>query len=456
MLRRFVPVLVAAVVLPACSGDDSGSTTSVASTSAVTTSAAATSAATTSVATSEAPTSAATTAAPTTTEPAATTTTEAPTTTTTEAPTTTQALTTVASADVADGPADDSFYEPPQDLIDGPAGSVVWRRTIEGPPGAQSWLILYRSRSVSDEPIVVSATIYIPESATEDTPIVSWAHGTTGSGDLCAPSKFDRFVPGSDAVVGRGWIEVSTDYEGLGTPGLHPYLVGESEARSVLDAARAAQFLSGSGGQVLLWGHSQGGQSALWAAQEAVSYAPELSIAGTVAVAPASRIAALGGAGGIKALGGFYVPFIAGLATAYPELDMEDAFTDETISNLHTLETACLPAYFEVFGSQTEPPSTVNLLELPAWKARLEANDPSGFGADTAPILVLQGDQDTTVSPSQNEDLLADTCAVGTATMEYRLLPGKDHITAFTDTIGDALDWMQDRLDGTDPVNSCP
>jgi hypothetical protein len=39
---------------------------------------------------------------------------------------------------------------------------------------------------------------------------------------------------------------VQTDYEGLGTPGTHPYLNGPSEGRRVLDMVRAARRLDGS------------------------------------------------------------------------------------------------------------------------------------------------------------------------------------------------------------------
>ena len=42
-----------------------------------------------------------------------------------------------------------------------------------------------------------------------------------------------------DLWVKRGWAVVKTDYEGLGTPGVPPYLVGESEGRSGLDAVLA-------------------------------------------------------------------------------------------------------------------------------------------------------------------------------------------------------------------------
>jgi hypothetical protein len=61
-------------------------------------------------------------------------------------------------------------------------------------------------------------------------------------------------------------------YQGLGTPGKHPYLIGEAEGRSVLDIVSAARQLDPKIGlRFLISGHSQGGQSALFAAGEARS-----------------------------------------------------------------------------------------------------------------------------------------------------------------------------------------
>src|SRR5690625_7641015 len=42
-----------------------------------------------------------------------------------------------------------------------------------------------------------------------------------------------------DDVLTAGWAIVASDYTGLGTPGSHPYLIGEGEGRSVIDAVRA-------------------------------------------------------------------------------------------------------------------------------------------------------------------------------------------------------------------------
>ena len=67
-----------------------------------------------------------------------------------------------------------------------------------------------------------------------------------------------------------------------------PIWSGTGEARSSLDAIRAADQLEGLrlSSDVVVWGHSQGGHAALWTEQVAADYAPELAIHGTAALAP--------------------------------------------------------------------------------------------------------------------------------------------------------------------------
>ena len=116
--------------------------------------------------------------------------------------------------------------------------------------------------------------------------MVTWAHGGAGMADICAPSKQSDIASGhasTQALVAMarrrrgcvqtfldaGYVIAATDYEGLGTPGLHPLLVGESEGRSVLDAARAARGLkpAAAASKALVFGQSQGGHAALFAGE---------------------------------------------------------------------------------------------------------------------------------------------------------------------------------------------
>src|SRR5947208_1260634 len=93
----------------------------------------------------------------------------------------------------------------------------------------------------------------------------------------------------SDAKVRTGpagYAVVRTDYQGLGTPGIHQYLVGTAEGRSTLDIVRAARKLdSRVSGRTAIAGHSQGGHAALWGAALAPKWTPELNLRGTVAFA---------------------------------------------------------------------------------------------------------------------------------------------------------------------------
>ncbi len=154
-----------------------------------------------------------------------------------------------AGAAVKDG---SDFYTPPANMPKKAPGTLIRSTPITAPSGAKAWKVLYHSRSVDGRDIAVSGVVVVPTSATPKggRPVVTWAHGTTGLGDQCAPSKAAdaaSAVPYVKQLVDAGYVVAATDYEGLGTPGVHPYLVGESEGRSVLDAARAARALSGSG-----------------------------------------------------------------------------------------------------------------------------------------------------------------------------------------------------------------
>lgn len=136
----------------------------------------------------------------------------------------------------------------------------------------------------------VSGTLYLPEGAPPPGgwPLLAWAHGTLGVADSCAPS-WTLHRP-RDAHYMNRWLEqgfavVASDYQGLGGPGPHPYLVWEAEGRSVLDSVRAA--LAAYPGQlandIVITGQSQGSGAALGAGQIAAAYAPELRLRAIIA-----------------------------------------------------------------------------------------------------------------------------------------------------------------------------
>ena len=196
----------------------------------------------------------------------------------------------------------DTFYKVPVPLEPAPPGAIIRSSMIRTagrlPTGATAYRVLYHSQSMAGTDIAVSGVIVVPGGPPPagGFPIVSWAHGTTGVADPCAPSLGSlSSIAYLGPLLKARMIVVATDYQGLGTPGIHPYLVGQSEAQGVLDAARAARNLEGraASNTVVVIGYSQGGQAALFAGQIAQSYAPELYLAGVVAIGPVTSVTEL-------------------------------------------------------------------------------------------------------------------------------------------------------------------
>ena len=197
----------------------------------------------------------------------------------------------------------DALYDVKPGEIAGKPGSIirVWPLEGGGPGGGDAFRILYRSTGLNGQPIAVSGAIFIPPGAAPQGSrnVIAWAHPTSGVVEACAPSLMPDvagMIWGLADMLARGYVVVATDYPGLGVPGqIHPYLIGVSEGRAVLDSVRAARDLprTGASNRFAVWGHSQGGHAALYTGELAASYAPDLKLVGVAAAAPATYLAEL-------------------------------------------------------------------------------------------------------------------------------------------------------------------
>ncbi|MGY2293081.1 lipase family protein [Pseudomonas sp. SDO528_S397] len=159
------------------------------------------------------------------------------------------------------------------------------------PEAGQNIRLLYTSTDGLDRhrAVVVSGALFVPKGAPPPGgwPLMAWAHGTVGSADRCAPSfagRSPRDVRYLNHWLAQGYAIVATDYQGLGTPGLHPYGLTSPLAYGVLDSIRAVQAAGFDlSARVVVFGQSQGGRAAFATAVYAKDYAPELEIVGVVA-----------------------------------------------------------------------------------------------------------------------------------------------------------------------------
>jgi pimeloyl-ACP methyl ester carboxylesterase len=329
---------------------------------------------------------------------------------------------------------------------------------------SRTFTVLYASESLGGEAVAVSGLVVVPDSPPQDGSfnVVSWAHGTKGISDNCAPSRgfsgsSHDFFDIAPELVDAGYVAVSSDYEGLGTPGLHPYLVGESQARGSLDIVRAASQMDAVGeiGQVAVWGRSQGGQTALFAGEIAPTWAPELNLAGVIPAAPACCLELLIGIGPTVA-GSRGLVWMAAVAFADTyDLDLDAAFAPEAIAAIDQLleDEVCYEEWTEAARDFDNAGIVINVSESEDWSEALRDSSPGQVTTDV-PVLLLQGSEDTT-TPQLTSDILSDElCAIGTP-LDYRVFEGFSHNDSTAMNMPLMLEWTAARFAGEAANSTC-
>jgi pimeloyl-ACP methyl ester carboxylesterase len=248
---------------------------------------------------------------------------------------------------------------------------------------------------------------------------------------------------------------VVADYEGLGTTDTHPYLVSESEGRSVLDALRAAPAIDDAGiestAPVVMWGFSQGGHAALAAADLAPTYAPSIDLLALAVTAPVADPAQFAERAETRPdQVGVTVTITYGLAAAYPELDPSEILTPEALAELDQLDELCIGEVVQLYNRPVDDVLIRSPRLVQEWADRLDENL-TALRPIGVPVLVVQGDADEIVFPEVSEDLVARLCANGD-TVEYQVVPGARHGDIAPATV---IEWLSDRLEGLTVDTSC-
>lgn len=380
-----------------------------------------------------------------------------------------------------DGPATTNPSRTPTNNIQNPVVKVeAYTSTNLGSVAAESSILTYKMLGQSGQEVQATSLVFTPNTQPPvgGWPIVVWAHGTTGVADVCAPSKAALADSTKDLIsklLAAGYVVVAPDYEGLGTPGIHPFLNVKSEAFSITDAVVATRnYLSQrnllTSKKWVTVGHSQGGHAALGAAQYASR--AQLDYKGTVAVAPASNLGSIlvdGEAqvanapidikiGTYAQLDTYTALVTAGIRNTQPSFDYGQVFTSQISSIAAQAENLCsgplYGAFYEGMSNyakdhngtldgftRTQP----NFMAVPLVKTFLEKDSQPLQVKVTTPIIIYQGIADPTVPKLATDLLIANATAVGTKINNY-VTGNWDHGTAMSSNVDNIVGNVQSLL----------
>jgi acetyl esterase/lipase len=341
----------------------------------------------------------------------------------------------------------------------GPGSLISVTAMPAGPQGASAYRVVYASTGLSGEMVPVSGVIIVPAGPVPPggRPIVAWAHPTTGIVSRCAPSLarvFFASVQGLEAMLERGYVVAATDYPGLGTPEVHPYLVGISEGRAVLDSVRAAQQIPGANASqaFAIWGHSQGGHAGLFAGLLANEYAPELRLMGVAVAAPATDLATLmaedlgtGGGNNITAMTIWSWSRVYGISIA-------SVVAPAALPIIDRLANECIERWFDVFirrgptlALEGHFLTVRDLATIEPWERLLAHNSPGALPSNV-PVFIAQGTTDLLVRPSVTTAYVNALCRNGSR-VRYEMMQGVGHAFIARDAAEDAVSWIAARFD---------
>ena len=360
----------------------------------------------------------------------------------------------------------EALYDVKPGEIAGKPGSIirVWPLESGGPGNSDAFRFLYRSTGLKGESIPVSGAIFIPSGPAPagGRHIIAWAHPTSGVAPDCAPSLYpDRagLIWNLRDMLQEGHVVVATDYPGLGTAGVHPYLIGESAGRAVLDSVRAARKLAkNTSNRFAVWGHSEGGHAALFTGELAARYAPDLTLVGVAAAAPATYLVDLfyDDAKTEQDLIAMALLSWTRLENVRPETIVEPA----VMGAFKQTALGCLTsiAQFQALEKSEKPLQKERFLKIDPtktepWKGIMERNSP-GQAPAGAPVFIAQGSADTTVNPQVTKRFAKHLCSQGVK-VSWVELPGVSHLFTAREAAPTAIRWMNDRFKGVPPPSSC-
>lgn len=391
---------------------------------------------------------------------------------------------------------------------EGKLGQVIKKEKIATTiHGAQAWRIAYVSSDVNDHKTISTGLVVAPigKAPKGGRPVISWAHGTTGTAQNCGPSQAvnpavplnqyflvggnswsDYGLPAVDEFIKEGYVVVATDYQGLGGGGKHQYVVSATQGRDAINAIRAAGALkeTGAGKKALIYGWSQGGGTTIAAASSGDYIAQkgtafdDIELVGFVAMAPPDFVTLapkddITEASAESMLDGFAKTFsnnvfnfthlamnLWATQAAYPEkLKLTDLYTDEgakavdeIMSNkcVHVASDTLTYTYGDQYGALMKP----KVDNAKAWANAIVAGSVPK-AKPVAPVIVYWGTKDTVVPPVMGALYQEQMCKMGANVTRVKLAGEVTHFGTPAAAQPLYLPWVKDRFADKPLQNGC-
>jgi pimeloyl-ACP methyl ester carboxylesterase len=318
-------------------------------------------------------------------------------------------------------------------------------------PLANGKRITYVTTAVNGTTTSATGLILTPKTGKRNQTVV-WGHGTTGLADKCAPSTSQAvFWPEARAAIAallaKGWTVAAPDYPGLGTPLAHPYLIGESEARSMIDSVKAARNLDRSlTTKYVVDGHSQGGQGALFAGQLAPAYDGTLELRGVAAIAPVSNVDMLAPLIPGTPGQGYLVMALYGLNAQDPTFDPNTVLNEPAKKTTSVLESGCLMEILDAYAPLTAGQLLVGGALPQPVVTKLARYDNPAQSAPSAPMLIVQGTADEAVPYDITAGPLLDELHAYNQPVDFVPVDGANHDGAVFATVDQVASWIAARF----------
>ena len=323
--------------------------------------------------------------------------------------------------------------------------------------------IAYHSRDAAGRDVPATAAVLVPagKAPPGGWPVIAWGHGTSGVARQCAPSLMKDVYYGDEGLkemLDAGFAVVATDYQGLGGPGVHPWVNKTAQAHDVIYSVPAARkAVPALGRRWVADGHSQGGLAA-WGVAEQESSLNDPDYLGAVSVAGALRLDQFlelmdRTAGGLT----MYVAYMGwALHARFPEFKPEELLTPRAMQLYGQVTTQ--GCWYYGYATFADIPSKGVL--KPNWRQneylqRLAREDQEGDVPVNKPFLVLAGEADQSIPIDGVRELVARSCRNGTG-LQFKSYPGLDHDPTMSRSMPDQLAWIRDRFAGKPAPSNCP